>query len=261
MSKFALLEINLNNEVIRWCNTNTKITSISGVFSPLPEIELSEIITSGLMDAEEITFEFPAKADKTNFSRLATSEYASESSRVKIYLYVDGTFKMKFYGRISSVERNPAGKPGHLKVYCTGMKAELDIPLGLRCLDTCTRNFGNCGFDLNPYKETATIVALDSTGRVVNLTFTQTLEDKRYAKGRLILNGVTYIIRKLASNYAYLNKPMHPDSVSSGPDAAIIVPGCGHNKESCVFYGNEANFQAWGDQMPSYNPLFEVEQE
>lgn len=259
MSKFALFEIYFNDEILRFTNANESVFAPTGTFIPMPSMEVSDIVLTGGMDSEDITIVYPISEDKTNLSQFVTSNIASESKQVNIYFLEDNQFKRKFRGRLKTAEKNPSGKPNHIKLYLSDIKESFDVSSGVQALDTCIQKFGSsCGVDLSAHDELVTIDLIADGGRRVTLGFSgsQAKEDKRYINGAITLKGVTFTIRKYVAGDAYLLRPMNPDWLD---ESATLTSGCRHNPESCSFYNNEKNYMALGQEMPSVNPIFESE--
>ena len=167
-----------------------------------------------------------------------------------------------FDGDCDKIISAPGGKKGVVEILVSNSKLKAKRPSGFLTSAHCGNTFGDlktCKFDVAPLTETASVGAIQDNGFTLSLTGMSTPNLTYWIGGFVYYNGVRMDIRDWDGNRDFLltQRISYEMSQLALPFTVEMRPGCRLVLQDCRFYGNEANFNALGINIPIHNPLFE----
>lgn len=174
-----------------------------------------------------------------------------------------GTVKQTFRGWVSVPSANPVSKIGVMKLTVVGLKARLDVSLGIIIGEKCPWPFGGpiCGKDLTPLKVSGLISSIQGSRVVCASTagITDVLLDGYWRNGWITVDGYSVKILDWIQPDVFIMGRSVPRAWSGA--TGLFTPGCskliGQNSSevgSCRFWGRESRFGGFGTLMPNRNP-------
>lgn len=173
-----------------------------------------------------------------------------------------GTLKQTFKGWVSVPSANPVSKIGVMKLTVAGLKARLDVSLGILIGEKCPWPFGGpiCGKDLAPLQVSGVISSVSGSRLRCSSTagITDVALEGYWRNGWITVDGYSVKIIDWISPDSFI---MARNVPRSWPGATgLFTPGCskliGENSSevgSCRFWGREGRFGGAGTLMPNRN--------
>lgn len=162
-----------------------------------------------------------------------------------------------FKGSVVKVLSGKNGRDDVVEVTVNGLRAALDVPLGVPANNTCVWTFGDfsCTKDLSALRVTTLGVAI--AGNVLTVAASANAAPY-FERGYVERNGVRIMIRHQidASNLQLVDVP----PASWIGSSVIITPGCNKSLSDCkTKWSNEAQFGGLGIAIPKYHPIYETQ--
>lgn len=172
-------------------------------------------------------------------------------------------------GKITSVTKNPNGRPGLIRANVGTLKLRIaEARVGIQANSTCDNLFGNeastpCRIDASSWVRTGTVASVMTPDRnVITLTLpsvsdpTVELAAERYRRGYIDVDGLRLTIKRSLENKSFeLFCVPGPFLVGK---VAIVHAGCDGLLTTCrTVWNNEINFNGIGAKIPDRNPVFE----
>ena len=271
--KNTLVEFSFGDPIqkVRYTDSNSDLSTIKGFFLAKPGMEVKLPSNTIGLDEKGCEITLPIEPGDT---------FAEEISRGRIFPPVTITifeiFRREppetdqiltpFRSRLTSTEKNPENRVGAVRFRCLNPKSRLTSACGIQCNPQCENTFGdsNCSFDVSTVEETGTATLLGgSQVRITGLTSVDPLERPNYfIEGWVSFNGLNLSIFQwdaFGDQEVFTLERLPPPSWD-GEDV-VVTPGCLKTIGACREWDNEMNFRGLGIAIPTYNPVFEFQEE
>lgn len=178
------------------------------------------------------------------------------------------TLLLLFRGRLARATRNYGGQGGRCMLEFSTPKARMQMALGMQANHHCVNIFGDDSIDTGSPGLQCTIdaSALSSTGTVTQIlgkrvtlsgVTTPGGRDRYWHKGSMEFNGTRIQIREwVSSDATRFHLANFPPAEWDG-ETVTLWPGCDGSIAACRAWSNEDNFNGFGMEIPSRNPVYE----
>jgi hypothetical protein len=178
------------------------------------------------------------------------------------------TLLLLFRGRLARATRNPGGQGGRCMLEFSSPKARMSVPLGMQANHHCINTFGDdsadtgspgnqCTINVSPLAATGTVGAI--SGKTLTLLSVSTPggRTRYWHKGSVEFNGTRIQIREWVSSAPTLFHLVNFPPADWSGEVVTIWPGCDKGIGTCREWANEGNFNGFGMEIPSRNPVYE----
>lgn len=241
---------------VRYTSCPSAISFSDKVYAALPAIQIDLAKQSGQAKDEPIKITMPPLSPFDIM--LQGGPHAPVIVLIQELDVLDvSTIRYVFKGFIAKVLSGKNGRDDVIEITVNGLRAALDIPLGIPANNTCAWTFGDfsCTKSLPALRVSTLVTAIVAT----QITIASVAHPKPYFdRGYVERNGLRIMVRNQidASNLVLVNTPPANWLTSS----VVITPGCNKSISDCrTKWSNEGQFGGLGLGIPRYHPVFETQ--
>lgn len=256
-----------DSNVVRYCRWTDDITVDMETFSSLPSIDFS--MRRGLSGGTETSeVEISAPSNSAPFSSMILP-FKMADVFVTIEEMSPGSSASRrtlFYGKAYSVSSRSNSRTRKASVVFKEIKEIFKkAQVGIQCLSTCNRVFGDpgCGKDVVAERLTLTVTQVGVSGVPNRISGTisgsPVITNDRYKRGNITFDGLSLSIRAVISPGTNPNPTIVldlfdiPTPSLVGEDVDLNI-GCVKTYAACTFWGRQVSFLGLGVAMTGYNP-------